>query len=108
MEIALYRVVRRKGDSYSRQPLTLSLCHQPLFLKPRASPNGVGTNDYKCHQDLAPTPERVPIPAPVALAIQTLAEKLLVTVQWDHSDQRLPLLRACIAPNATYMFFNRV
>jgi hypothetical protein len=58
-------------------------------------------------QDLAPTPERVPIPAPIALAILLLSEKLLVTVHWDHSDQRLPLLRACIASVASYMFFNR-
>ena len=60
-----------------------------------------------CQQDLAPTPERVPIPAPVALSILILAEKLLVMVQWDHSDQRLSLLRACIVSVASYMFFNR-
>ena len=47
------------------------------------------------------------IPAPVALAILILAEKLLVTVQWDHSDRRLPLVRACIASIASYMLFNR-
>ena len=49
----------------------------------------------------------MPIPALVALAILLLEEKLLVTVHWDHSDQRLPLLRARIASVASYMFFNR-
>jgi hypothetical protein len=60
-----------------------------------------------CQQDLAPTLEWVPLPAPVALAILILAEKLLGTIQWDHSDQRLPLLRAYIASVSSYMFFNR-
>ncbi len=54
-----------------------------------------------CQQDLAPAPERVPIPAPVALAILNLAERLLVTVEWDHSDLRLPLIRTCIASVAS-------
>ena len=39
--------------------------------------------------------------------ILLLAEKLLVTVHWDHSDQRLPLTSVCIASVASYMFFNR-
>jgi hypothetical protein len=86
-----------------------------LFLSDHArAPMALGpmiTNVKKglasCHQDLVPTPELVPIPAPVALAIRILAEKLLVTVQWDHSDQSLPLLRACIASIASYMLFNR-
>jgi hypothetical protein len=58
-------------------------------------------------QDLTPTPERVPIPAPVAMAILILAKRLLETVQSDHSGQRLPLLRICIASIAFYMFSNR-
>jgi hypothetical protein len=60
-----------------------------------------------CQHDLAPTPERVPLPAPVALTILLLAKRLLGLVQWDCSDQRLPLLSACIASIASYMIFNR-
>jgi len=67
----------------------------------------IGKGLANCHQDLSPTPERVPIPAPVAVAIIILVEGLLETVQRDHSDQRLLLLRACIASIASYMFFNR-
>ena len=66
------------------QPPSLSLNYQSLSLRPRSSPDGVGANDYKCQkglakcqQNLAPMPERVHIPDPVAVAILIIAKTLL-------------------------------
>jgi hypothetical protein len=55
---------------------------------------------------MAPTPERLPLPAPVALAILERAEALLKNRdKWVAHDIRL--LRACIATIASYIFFCR-
>ena len=89
-------VINRFLGDHARPPMALG----PMITSVR---KGLAS----CQQDLAQTHERVPIPAPVALAILILAEKLLVTVHWNHSDQRLPLMRACVASVASYMLFNR-
>jgi hypothetical protein len=59
-----------------------------------------------CQRDLAPTPKRHPLPAPVAVAILAKAEALLKVVHWDcpRADNNT-LLRACIASIAFYVFF---
>jgi hypothetical protein len=55
---------------------------------------------------MPPTPERLPLLAPVALAILERAEALLKNRdQWVATDIRL--LRACIATIASYIFFCR-
>jgi hypothetical protein len=57
---------------------------------------------------LAPTPERLPLPAPVALAILKRAEQLLRGVQWGAlMTNDIMLLRACLASIASYIFFSR-
>ena len=58
-------------------------------------------------RDDSHTPERLPLPAPVALSILEGAEHLLPLVQLDPRDSRLQLLRASIAASASYIFFNR-
>ncbi len=64
----------------------------------------LGLANYRT--DMAPTPEGLPLPAPVALAILKRAETLLKNRdQWVASDMRL--LRACIAIIASYIFFCR-
>ena len=56
----------------------------------------------------APTaPERLPLPAPVAMFILEGAEHMPPLVQWDPLDPRLQLLRASIAFISSYIFFNR-
>jgi hypothetical protein len=70
--------------------------------------SGVREGLANCQKDLDPTPERLPLPAPVALAIVEKAEELLKGVQWAAHDQtRNMLLRACIVTNASYVFFCR-
>jgi hypothetical protein len=49
----------------------------------------------------------MPLPAPVALAILQLAERLLLIVMWEVEDPNLLLLRATAASIAFYPFFNR-
>ncbi len=57
---------------------------------------------------LAPTPERLPLPTPVALVILVKAETLLKVVHWDClTADNNTLLRACIAPIASFVFFCR-
>ena len=53
------------------------------------------------------TPKRIPLPAPVALSILEGADHMLPSIQWDPRDPRLQLLRASVAPIASYIFFNR-
>jgi len=70
---------------------------------------GVRKGLANCQHDLDPSPERLPIPAPVVLAILELAERLLKRVHWDspgHNNDTA-LLRACIASIASYIFFCR-
>jgi hypothetical protein len=67
---------------------------------------GVRLGLANCQKGMAPTPERLPLPAPVALAILERAEALLKKRdQWVANDIRL--LRACIATIASYIFFCR-
>ena len=61
---------------------------------------------HYCQRDMAPTPKRLPLPTPVALAILERAEALLKNRgQWAANDIRLP--RACVATIASYIFFCR-
>jgi hypothetical protein len=61
-----------------------------------------------CQRDLAPTPERLILPAPVALAILEKAETLLKVVQWDcPTANNNTLLRAFVASIVSYVFFCR-
>jgi hypothetical protein len=76
----------------------------PVALGPMVA--GVRLGLANCQKDMAPTPERLPLPAPVALAILERAEGLLKNRdQWVENDIRL--LRACIATIASYIFFCR-
>ena len=68
---------------------------------------GIRKGLENCQEDTKPLPIRLPLPAPVALAILELAEKLLPTVHWDARDPKLLLLRAAIATITSYLFFNR-
>jgi hypothetical protein len=69
---------------------------------------GVRSGLSNCQTDLAPTPERLPLPAPVALAILKKAEQLLRSVQWGALlTTHILLLRACLASIASYIFFCR-
>ena len=76
-----------------------------VALGPLAS--GVRKSLEKWHRDDKPTPERLPLPAPVALSILKGAEHLLPLVQWDPLDPRLQLFRASVASISSYIFFNR-
>jgi len=70
--------------------------------------SGVRKGIASYQKDLDPTPECLPLPAPVALAILEKAEEFLKGVQWAAHDQTdNMLLRACIATIASYVFFNR-
>ena len=70
--------------------------------------SGVRSGLANCQTDLAPTPERLPLPAPVALAILKKAEHLLRGVQWGSlMTTDIMLLRACLASIASYIFFCR-
>ena len=60
-----------------------------------------------CQEDSTPRPQRLPLPAPVALAILGLAERLLSSVHWDKRNPQLLLLRAATTSIASYLFFNR-
>jgi len=61
----------------------------------------------KCQRDENPNPERLPLPAPVAMSILEGAEHMLPSVQWDPWEPRLQLMRASVAPVVSYIFFNR-
>jgi hypothetical protein len=70
--------------------------------------DGARKGVVNCQRDLAPTPERLPLPAPVALAILEKVEALLKVVQWDClTANNNTLLRACAASIASYVFFPR-
>ena len=56
----------------------------PVALGPLVS--GVRKGLANCQEDLAPQPQRLPLPAPVALKILELAERLLVSVQFHWTD----------------------
>jgi hypothetical protein len=60
-----------------------------------------------CQEDSIPRPQRLPLPAPVVLAILALAKRLLSSVHWDRRDPQLLLLRAATTSIASYLFFNR-
>ena len=77
----------------------------PVALGPLVSDVRRGLEN--CQVDISPSTERLPLPAPVALSILELAEGLVQVVHWDPSDQRLLLLRACVATLACYAFFSR-
>ena len=78
----------------------------PVALGPLVS--GVRKGLANCQEDLAPQPQRLPLPAPVALKILELAERLLLTVEFHWIDvDNLALLRAAVATITAYMFFNR-
>jgi hypothetical protein len=67
---------------------------------------GVRKGLANCQRDLVPTPERLPLPALVALAILEKAEALLKIVKWDSaSTTKTTLTRSCIASIASYIFF---
>jgi len=67
---------------------------------------GVRLGLANCQTDMAPTPERLPLPAPVALAILERAEALLKNRdQLSANDIRL--LRIFIDIIASYIFFCR-
>ena len=59
--------------------------------------------------DTDPADTRVPLPAPVALAILEQGERLLPRVNWRSGTPSpdLLLLRACVAVITAYVFFNR-
>ena len=61
----------------------------------------------KCQRDENSTPERLPLPAPVALSILEGAEHMIPSVHWDPRDPRLHLPRASVASIISYVFFNR-
>jgi hypothetical protein len=62
-----------------------------------------------CQKNLVPTPERLPLPAPVTLTLLENSEELLKGVLWAAHDYTYKmLLRACIlATIASYVFFCR-
>jgi hypothetical protein len=68
---------------------------------------GVRLGLANCQTDLAPTPERLPLPAPVALAILQRAEALLLKNHDTRTSTDIRLLRACLATIASYIFFCR-
>ena len=77
----------------------------PVALGPLVT--GVRKGLSNCQEDSQPRPQRLPLPAPVALAILELAERLLRVVTWTTADPNLLLLRAAAASIASYLFFNR-
>ena len=68
---------------------------------------GVRKGLTNCQLDTAPLPERLPLPAPVSLAILELGEALLRSITWTPQDPDMPLLRVAVATVTTYVFFNR-
>jgi len=69
--------------------------------------SGVRKGFENCKEDLAPLPQRLPLPAPVALEILELAESMQLSVQFHWMDPDLDLLRAAVATITAYIFFNR-
>jgi hypothetical protein len=77
----------------------------PVALGPIVA--GVRKGLMNCQTDTAPLLERLPLPAPIALAILELGEQLLTETTWKPKDPIMPELRATIASIASYVFFNR-
>ena len=77
----------------------------PVALGPRVT--GVRKGLSNCQEDSQLRPQRMPLPAPVALAILELGERLLLIVIWKVEDPNMLLLRAAAASIASYLFFNR-
>jgi hypothetical protein len=78
----------------------------PVALGPMVT--GVRKLLANCQKDLAPTAERLPLPAPVALAILEKAEELIKGVQWAaHDCTNNMLMRACTVTITSYVFFCR-
>ena len=77
----------------------------PVALRPLVS--GVRKGLENCQQDMAPLPQRLPLPAPVALEVLELTKSLQLSVQFQCMDPDLDLLRAAAATITAYMFFNR-
>ena len=80
--------------------------------KPPVAVNPMVTGGRKgfaiCQRDLVPTPERLPLPTPVALIIMERVEELLKGTQWAaHGYTDNTLMRACIATISSYVFFYR-
>ena len=61
----------------------------PVALGPLVS--GVRKGLEKCQRDASLAPERLPLPAPVAMSILEGAEYMLSLVHWDQGDPRLLL-----------------
>ena len=78
----------------------------PVALGPMVT--GVRNCLANCQKDLAPTPERLQLPSPVALAIIEKSEELHKGVQWaaHHCIDNM-LMRVCIATIASYVFICR-
>ena len=68
---------------------------------------GVRKGLSKCQEDSQPRPQRLPMLAPIALAIFALAGRLFLTVHWDVTDPNLLLLRAAASSVASYLLFSR-
>ena len=69
--------------------------------------SGVRKGLEKCQRGANPTPERLPLLAPVALSILEGAKNMLPLVHWDPWDPRLLFPRASVASIVSYVFINR-
>ncbi len=78
----------------------LDHANAPVALGPMVS--GVRSGLANCQTYVAPTPERLPLPVPVALAILEKVELLLRGVQWGALlTHDIMLLRACLSSIAS-------
>jgi hypothetical protein len=69
--------------------------------------SGVRKGLENCQEDLCPLPQRLSLPAPVALEILELAECLQRSVEFHWSDPDLDLLRDSVATITSYLFVDR-
>jgi hypothetical protein len=105
IDIARYVAwLRQRGNvaAKSLQPYLSAINRLPMdhALPPIAlGPLGMGVRKglSNCQEDSQPRPQRLPLPAPVALAILELAERLLPIVIWEADDPNLLLMRAAVA-----------
>jgi hypothetical protein len=115
IDIARYIAWLGQRGSVSATSLTPYLSAINRFLQDHArQPVALGTlvagvrkGLANCQEDLAPLPQRLPLPAPVALEILQLAERLQLTAVYHWTNPDLPLLRAAVATLTAYTFFNR-